>query len=309
MTFPLVFVVLTALYSTPKLAHIALPLLGMLDRGISANICETDTATLPETSMNLDAIVDLKTYPLADQAFRQSCKDTFDQTGVLSMPGFVTPMAIDTIRKEGDVNQDKVYAKTEEHTVYLSAPDPAYAKDHPRNRLVVSSKGCITDDLIPQDSALRSLYNSEDFRSFLCEVLGEEAVYQYADPLSSINLHFARTGQELGWHFDNSSFAITLMVQAPEKGGQFEYVENVRDADAGDMNFDAVGDILDGTTPVKELIAEAGTLVFFRGRNSMHRVAPNEGERTRMLAVLAYNSEPGVSLSEEARLTFYGRVS
>ena len=54
--------------------------------------------------------------------------------------------------------------------------------------------------------------------------------------------------------------------------------------------------------------AEAGTLVFFRGRNSMHRVAPNEGERTRMLAVLAYNSEPGVSLSESARMTFYGRL-
>ncbi|MGR3636225.1 MAG: HalD/BesD family halogenase [Shimia sp.] len=258
--------------------------------------------------MDLNDIVDLSTYPLSDQAFRQSCKATFDQSGVLSMPGFVTPSAIKAIRTEGDANQDKVYAKTEQHTVYLSAPDPTYPSNHPRNRLVESSKGCITDDLIPQNSALRSLYNADLFRDFLCDVLGEDALYEYADPLSSINLHFARTGQELGWHFDNSSFAITLMVQAPEKGGQFEYVKDVRDADAGDMNFDAVGDILDGTLPVTELVAEAGTLVFFRGRNSMHRVAPNEGARTRMLAVLAYNAEPGVSLSEEARKTFYGRV-
>ena len=65
---------------------------------------------------------------------------------------------------------------------------------------------------------------------------------------------------------------------------------------------------MDGKAPVKELNAAAGTLVFFRGRNSIHRVAPNEGDRTRMLAVLAYNSEPGVSLSEEARMTFYGRT-
>ncbi|WP_299356344.1 2OG-Fe(II) oxygenase [uncultured Shimia sp.] len=258
--------------------------------------------------MTLDEIIDLATYPIADADFRATCKATFDETGALSMPGFVREGAIATMRAEGHANEDKVYAKTEQHTVYLSAPDPAYGPNHPRNRMVTSSKGCITDDLIPTESALRILYESDVFQGFLCHVLGEAALYPYADPLSSINLHFARTGQELGWHFDNSSFAITLMVQAPEKGGQFEYVENVRDADAGDMNFDAVGDILDGKTPVKELIAEAGTLVFFRGRNSMHRVAPNEGDRTRMLAVLAYNSEPGVSLSEEARMTFYGRT-
>lgn len=259
--------------------------------------------------MTLEQIIEMDAYPIADPAFRVACKDTFDKTGVLAMPGFVRAQAIGSIRDEGIANRHKVYAKEEKHSVYLSAADPAYAPDHPRNRQVISSKGCITDDLMPENSALRTLYNSDLFQGFLCDVLGENALYPYADPLSSINLHFAETGQELGWHFDNSSFAITLMVQAPEKGGQFEYVSDVRDADAGDMNFDAVGDILDGKTPVKVLNAQPGELVFFRGRNSIHRVAPNEGERTRILAVLAYNSQPGISLSEEARLTFYGRTS
>ena len=45
-------------------------------------------------------------------------------------------------------------------------------------------------------------------------------------PLSSINLHYAKPGQELGWHFDKSAFAITLMFQPPEHGGAFEYVEH-----------------------------------------------------------------------------------
>ena len=49
-------------------------------------------------------------------------------------------------------------------------------------------------------------------------------------------------------------------------------------------------------------------VVLFRGRNAMHRVTPVAGERTRMLVVLAYNAEPGVYLSEEARMTFYGRL-
>ncbi|MCI2400598.1 2OG-Fe(II) oxygenase [Aliiroseovarius subalbicans] len=258
--------------------------------------------------MRLDQIVDLANFPISDPDFRTSCRKAFDVEGVLVMPGFATKAAINSVRDEGLARRADVYAKTEQHTVYLSRPDPAFAKDHPRNRLVTSSKGCLTDDRVPETSALRTLYDAPEFRDFLCAVLGEEELFEYADPLSSINLHFAEKGQELGWHFDNSSFSITLMVQPPEQGGQFEYVTGVRDADAGEMNFDAVEGILDGQTPVQELNVDAGTLVFFRGRNSMHRVAPNEGDRTRMLAVLAYNGQPGVALSEEARMTFYGRT-
>ena len=264
-------------------------------------ICEGPT-------MKINKILDNQSYPLEDSGFRKDCQQVLDQTGVLVMPQFISRAAIDAIAAEGVENRSHVYAKTEKHTVFLSPIDPQYESDHPRNRLVTSSKGCITDDIVPQNSPLRLLYNSEIFQEFLCAVLGEEALFEYADPLSSINLHYAEKGQELGWHFDNSSFAITLMIQPPEKGSTFEFVKNVRDADAGDMNFDFVGKVLDGQTDVEQLTMDAGTLVLFRGRNSIHRVTPNLGDRTRMLAVLAYNSKPGISLSEEARRTFYGRI-
>lgn len=258
--------------------------------------------------MQLHQIVDLTSYPLDSADFRATCRRRFEENGILVMPGFARPAAIRTVADEGRARPDKVYARTEQHNVYLSPADPAFTPDHARNRRVSSSKGCITDDDIPEGSPLRTLYDAPEFRAFLCEVLGEAELYEYGDPLSSINLHFAGTGQELGWHFDNSSFAITLMVQPPERGGQFEYVRDVRDADAGEMQFDAVTEILDGKRQVQSLSAEAGTLVFFRGRNSLHRVAPTQGDRTRMLAVLAYNSAPGISLSEKARMTFYGRI-
>ena len=31
--------------------------------------------------------------------------------------------------------------------------------------------------------------------------------------------------QQLGWHFDNASFAITLMISSPKKGGIFQYLQ------------------------------------------------------------------------------------
>ena len=75
------------------------------------------------------------------------------------------------------------------------------------------------------------------------------------------------------------------------------------------MNYDGVGKLLNGTLAPQVLALEPGTLVLFRGRNSIHRVSPNESDKTRMLAVLAYNAEPGIELSESARMTFYGRLN
>jgi hypothetical protein len=186
--------------------------------------------------------------------------------------------------------------------------DPEFSAEHPRNRDVISTKGCITDDLIASNSPLRTLYNSAEFQFFLCDVLGEEALYPYADSLSSINIHYAPHGKELGWHFDNSSFAITLLLQKPLAGGIFQYVKDLRDADAGEMNYDGVAEVLDERRTVDQLAIDPGDLVLFRGRNSLHRVTPTEGEVTRMLVVLAYNTKPDIALSENARMTFYGRL-
>ncbi|MDU6079311.1 MAG: 2OG-Fe(II) oxygenase family protein [Pantoea sp.] len=247
-------------------------------------------------------------HPLADARWRRDCREQLNQHGALVLRQFLQPAALQAIVAEGEAQRHRAFHTLSKHNVYLMKPDAAYSADHPRNRDVSSTKGCITDDLIAAESPLRQLYNDALFKQFLCDVLGESALYPYADPLSSINLHYAPDGQELGWHFDNSSFAITLLVQKPRGGGLFQYVKDLRDADAGEMNFDGVAEVLDQRRPVEALEIDPGDLVLFRGRNSLHRVTPTEGDITRMLAVLAYNTEPGVALSETARMTFYGRL-
>jgi len=256
----------------------------------------------------LGQVVCLEQYPLDDDQFRASCRAAVDNDGLLVLRDFLTGEALSSVRAEGNEKQHLAYYCVEEHNVYLTPPEPEFAADHPRNREVVSSKGCITDDQVASDSKLRVLYDAPAFREFLCAVLDEPALYEYADTLSSINLHYAAEGQELGWHFDNSSFAITLMIQEPEKGGEFEFIRSVRDSECGEMNFAGVGDVLDGKCTPDMLSMEAGTLVLFRGRDAIHRVTPVQGDSTRMLAVLAYNSEPGIALSESARMTFFGRL-
>lgn len=256
----------------------------------------------------MTALIRFDLHPLADADWRRECREQLNQHGALVLRQFLQPKALQSIIAEGNAQRHLAYHTLSKHNVYLMKKDEAFDADHPRNRDVISTKGCITDDVIAAESPLRQLYNDELFKSFLCDVLGETALYPYADPLSSINLHYAPDGQELGWHFDNSSFAITLLVQKPRAGGVFQYVKDLRDADAGEMNFEGVAAVLDQRQPVDALAIEAGDLVLFRGRNSMHRVTPTEGDVTRMLAVLAYNTQPGIALSETARMTFYGRL-
>lgn len=256
-----------------------------------------------------DPIINLSACPINSADFQAQCRQTLHSAGALVLHDFLQPQAIELIRNEGVANQHLAYYTNSKHNVYLQPADPALAADHPRNRLVESSKGCITTDQIPTDSPLHALYNSDAFRQFLRVVLGIESLYEYADPLSSINLHYASEGQELGWHFDNSSFAITLLIQAPGEGGCFEYVKDLRDADAGESNYQGVDAVLNGTIQPDMLTLNAGSLVLFRGRNSIHRVTPVIGDTTRMLVVLAYNTQPGISLSESARQTFYGRLN
>ncbi|MGY8862901.1 MAG: HalD/BesD family halogenase, partial [Pseudomonadales bacterium] len=121
--------------------------------------------------------------------------------------------------------------------------------------------------------------------------------------------HYASAGQELGWHFDNSSFAITLLIQSPTYGGQFEYVEKLRNSDQGDMNYTGVSQVLSGEIEGQAVSVDAGDLMLFRGRDALHRVTPTLGDTTRMLVVLAYNAEANVALSESARMTFFGRLT
>lgn len=256
----------------------------------------------------LPELIDPRHMPLLRQEFLDRCKRTLDEEGALVLPDFLTPAAVAAIRQDGQDNQHRAFYTVGRHSIYLKPFDASHAPDHPRNREVSSSKGCITTDQIPADSALHALYCAPEFRAFVGSVLGETELHPYADTLSSVNLHYAGQGQELGWHFDNSSFAITLLIEKPEHGGSFEYVKDVRDAGAGESGYAVSAKVLDGALPTKSLTMDPGTLVLFRGRNAMHRVTPVQGAGTRVLAVLAYNTEPGVSLSESARMTFYGRL-
>ena len=140
------------------------------------------------------------------------------------------------------------------------------------------------------------MYNSAVFQSFIQSVLSLDKIHPYADTLSSINYNYYEKNQQLGWHFDSASFAITLMIQQPAAGGNFQYVVDARNVEKSTVNVQLIDSVLQNKHPVEELRSEEGTLVLFYGRNYLHRVLPVTSKKNRILATLNYNLEKNMTL-------------
>ena len=257
--------------------------------------------------MNPENIINLEQHPIQESDYSKSCKDQLDSTGVLVMEDFLNSDTVESLQAEARELRPLAYFCHQNHNAYLLDPDTDFPAEHIRNLEQVSDKGCITHDQVPENSLLRTLYEWPDFRKFLKQVLGEP-VFPYADTLSSININYYEQGQQLGWHFDNASFAVTLMLQSPGQGGEFEYREMVRNCEKDDWAFADTEAVIKGKLQPKTLAIGDGSLVLFRGRNSLHRVAPVVSEHARILVTLNFNTEPGIMLSELARMAFFGRI-
>jgi hypothetical protein len=117
-----------------------------------------------------------------------------------------------------------------------------------------------------------------------------------------------RDGDELGWHFDQTDFVVSIALQSSLGGGLFENASQLRRAD--DECYDDVAAVLAGARADRVTVEPMtpGTLMLFNGRWSMHRVTPIEGDVARYVALLAYDTKPGTDSTELLKLIRYGRL-
>ena len=178
---------------------------------------------------------------------------------------------------------------------------------HPLRRFYDRSNAFVPADNFGSDSILRAIFDWPAFSPFVKEVLGEEKFFPYADPLADVTVNLAEEGGGFPWHFDTNNYTVTLAIQNAEHGGDFEYSPMVRSLT--DENYDVVEKVLDGDKNlIKTLKLEPGDLQIFKGRYSLHRVAPLAGMRKRYVAIFSYVAEPGMVSSPQRAKELYGRV-
>ncbi len=259
--------------------------------------------------IDCNEIINFNKHPLDNSDYVNLCKNKIIEKSILVLKNFLTKECLNDLILEALDLENKAFYCKQNHTILLGKPNNLLDKNDPLNIEVKSDKGCVPHDLLNKNSKLNKLYNSRLFKNFLKKVLNLKYLYPYSDPLSSINYNYYQNTQQLGWHFDNASFAITLMIQSAEIGGEFEYVRKGRDYNKKFIDKSYISKIINSTIKPNQIKAEAGTLVLFYGRNYLHRVTPVRSTKPRILVTLNYNEEEGVELSENARLTFFGRIN
>ena len=112
-------------------------------------------------------------------------------------------------------------------------------------------------------------------------------------------------GDELGWHFDNADFVVTLMLQ--NLGRRLVRVR-ADVAQRGRQQLRGVAALLlRDRSGVRTMSPEPGTLALFRGHLSPHRVTPVEGDSHRINSVLAYSDRPDSRVTASALRILFGR--
>ncbi len=88
----------------------------------------------------------------------------------------------------------------------------------------------------------------------------------------------------------------------------YQYFTDIRYKKDGTENYQLVEDILDNKILPNIQAACEGDLMIFKGNKSLHRVTDIlDGER--ILVTFNFNNQKGLSLSEQSRKTFFGRIA
>jgi hypothetical protein len=259
-------------------------------------------------------LIDLDRYPIsaegaARDAVLSAVRADLRRDGCAVIKGFLTPKGIAATVAEADNVAGQGHRSFSRSNAYFTTDDPTLPEDDPRRRFFERSNAFIPADNFAPGGALRSIFDTPGFDAFIRDCLEEpkERFFRYADPLADVIINMAEAGNGFPWHFDTNNFTVTLALQNAEEGGEFEYAAGIRDTVS--ENFAEVARVLDGTSDrVRQLRLEPGDLQIFKGRYSLHRVAPLRGARRRYVAIFSYVEQPDMVGAPERTKQLYGRV-
>ncbi len=261
------------------------------------------------------ALLNYQSYPIdntdneARRAVIDRCRRSLVADGCAVIKGFLSEKGLGQLLEEAVERKPKAYFSSSKSTnVYFSDDDPSLPRHHPRRIFLERSNGFVSSDNFGEETASRRLYRWPALTRFIADCLGKDHLYVYDDPVSNMIVNVGRPGTCFNWHFDTNEFTITMLLNAAESGGFFEYVPNLRSAQ--DECYADVRKVLEGDrSRVIHLDLMPGDLQLFLGRFSLHRVTKNTGSTDRLLLIMSYAERPGMIGSLHRTKELYGKVT
>ena len=269
---------------------------------------------LQKSADDLGSVVDLDSYPIHEtdagtfHALIERCRDELASDGCCVLEGFIRPDSLARVVSEAERLAPRAHRSEARHNCYFSEDDPTLPTDHPRRMFQTRTNGFVCSDLIEPDSDLRLLFDHPSTTDFVTAAFGKDVLFKYADPLANMPINAMRPGDQFPWHFDTNEFTVTIVLQAAEEGGVFQYAPNIRSSE--DEGLEAVSAVLaGGREGVKDLKLEPGDVQLFLGRYTLHRVTRVEGRRQRFVAIPSWANQPGMVGQPRRTLDIYGRLT
>ncbi len=258
------------------------------------------------TSKKPADVFNLAAYPLDTRGTERdklvhACRDGIREVGCFVLPGFVADEAIARIRDEIDELTPKATLHSRYRTSYQSrGGDQNFPSIHPRNILHLDRYRVTRQSVMAPDCGLNQIYRSSRLLNFLEDIFQKplQRILPNDSSRSStttvayegISVNTQEHGDSLIWHFDNNDFVVTIGIETPEGGGEFQYVPFVRSDE--DEGYDDIMSVFLGEHPgIRSFMLQPGTLVGFAGRRSIHRVSPIYGKARRVTSVMSFNDK------------------
>ncbi len=263
--------------------------------------------------MDVLTLLDTDRYPVdrleepAGRALIRKLQTDLANDGAAALPGFLRPAAIETMVAEAEALAGLAYPGPTEVSPYFFNYDLAVGHDdgHPTRFRGVRKMAQVAYDLIPRDRLLCRLYHSDVITRLVARVQNKAELYRLADPYQSLNISVMDEGGCQQWHFDRGKLVTTLLLQAADRGGVFEYVPRIRSEES--ENFEKVEKVLNGDhTGVRQIDIAPGMLNLFEGHYSIHRVTPVVGARRRLQTIFAFADRPNVYGNAKSSELHYG---
>lgn len=226
-------------------------------------------------------LVDVGRYPMENldghsgTGFLASCRSELREQSICVLEGFVKPHALAGMVKETRALIPQGYYFDKPRTSYEGNDhvDRNWPSGHPRTVEHINRYRQVLNYQIPNDSLVRSVFHWPALTEFVRRVLGFDTLYTSACPHLALTLQIAQEGDSNGWHFDSNNGNITLLIQEPDSGGEFEYVPGLREDH--DEHYDDVRAVFEAPRRhTRRTDIRPGTLVLFNGKYALHRVTP-----------------------------------
>ena len=236
----------------------------------------------------------------------EKCRSKFLDDVLCELPDFLRPEAVEAVVTSVESRHERAHSSSRYRRAYK--PYAPLQDNLPAWHATLHRRHCayLAYDEFEPGSVLPALYQDQRFIGFAAQVLGLPMLYPAADPLVAVCVTLHDSGSEVGWHYDTQSFTVTAMFRPSDEGGVFEYVPQ---AGPGGSNYERVPEVFENDRAlVRTVSIKPGSIVLFRGDNTLHRVTPTKGGTYRILSTFLYEETPDRIYPDGFKLDLFGRT-